>query len=83
MLFNNYYLFTINIYQVLCQGEFAWEFCNNGEVPADAIIAGQTADGEPLYIGRVLHNGTQTIGKVSLFGSCMSLRFKAIVCTYA
>ncbi|KYN04850.1 hypothetical protein ALC62_04234, partial [Cyphomyrmex costatus] len=50
-------------YEVLVQGEFAWEFCNNGEVPEDAIIAGQTADGEPLYVGRVLHSGSQTIGK--------------------
>jgi hypothetical protein len=55
--------------QILCQGEFAWEFCSNGEVPADAVIAGQTADGEPLYVGRVLHSGSQTIGKVGLFGN--------------
>lgn len=72
----------MNMNQVLCQGEFAWEFSSNGDVPADAVIAGQTADGEPLYVGRVLHNGSQTIGKVSLFGSCLFLRFEPIVCTY-
>lgn len=56
--------------QVLCQSEVAWQFCSNGEVPTDAVIGGQTTDGEPLYIGRVLHSGAQTIGKVGLFGSC-------------
>lgn len=54
-------------FEVLCQGEFAWEFSNNGKVPPDAVIAGQTSSGEPLYVGRVLHNGSQTIGKVCIF----------------
>lgn len=36
----------------------------------DAVVAGQTTDGEPLYVGRVLHSGSQTIGKVGLFGNC-------------
>ncbi|GAB1863216.1 hypothetical protein CAJAP_04295 [Camponotus japonicus] len=62
-------------FEVLCQGEFAWEFCSNGEVPADAIIAGQTADGEPLYIGRVLHNGSQTIGKVQQSHGCLYIPY--------
>lgn len=53
-------------FQVLCLGEFAWEFASNGSVPSDAIVAGQTSDGEPLYIGRVLHNGSQTVGKVGI-----------------
>jgi hypothetical protein len=50
--------------QVLVRGEFGWEFCSNGSVPADAVVAGHTGDGEPLYVGRVLHNGSQTVGKV-------------------
>ncbi|XP_071565120.1 uncharacterized protein [Temnothorax nylanderi] len=62
-------------YEVLCQGEFAWEFCSNGEVPADAVIAGQTADGEPLYVGRVLHSGSQTLGKVQPSHGCLYIPF--------
>lgn len=55
---------SLFIWQVLCKGEFAWEFCRNGEIPTDAVVGGQTSDGEPLYIGRVIHKGAQTIGKV-------------------
>ncbi|XP_036147284.1 uncharacterized protein LOC105833177 [Monomorium pharaonis] len=62
-------------YEVLCQGEFAWEFCSNGEVPEDAIIAGQTGDGEPLYVGRVLHSGSQTIGKIQPSHGCLYIPF--------
>lgn len=51
--------------QVLCQNSFSWEFASNGAIPANAVVAGQNAEGEPLYVGRVLHNGAQTIGKVS------------------
>ncbi|XP_043478942.1 natterin-3-like [Leptopilina heterotoma] len=51
-------------YEVLCQGEFSWEFCGNGRIPEDAVVGGQTSEGEPLYIGRVIHKGSQTIGKV-------------------
>ncbi|XP_018346986.1 PREDICTED: uncharacterized protein LOC108751364 [Trachymyrmex septentrionalis] len=63
-------------YEVLVQGEFAWEFCSNGEVPEDAIIAGQTADGEPLYVGRALHNGSQTIGKVQPSHGCLYIPYE-------
>ncbi|XP_011690934.1 PREDICTED: natterin-3-like [Wasmannia auropunctata] len=62
-------------YEVLVQGEFSWEFCSNGEVPSDAIVAGQTADGEPLYVGRVLHSGSQTIGKVQPSHGCLYIPF--------
>ncbi|EZA57286.1 hypothetical protein DMN91_003147 [Ooceraea biroi] len=62
-------------FEILCQGEFAWEFCRDGEVPEDAVIAGQTADGEPLYVGRVLHSGSQTIGKVQPSHGCLYIPF--------
>lgn len=62
-------------FEVLCQGEFAWEFCSNGSVPADAVVAGQTADGEPLYVGRVLHSGSQTVGKVHPGHGCLYIPF--------
>ncbi|XP_070150138.1 natterin-3 [Polyergus mexicanus] len=62
-------------FEVLCQGEFAWEFCSNGGVPTDAVIAGQTADGEPLYVGRVLHNGSQTVGKIQQSHGCLYIPF--------
>lgn len=33
-------------------------------MPPNAIPGGETEDGEPLFIGRVNHEGTVTIGKV-------------------
>ncbi|XP_031845112.1 natterin-4 [Nomia melanderi] len=62
-------------YEVLCLGEFAWEFCSNGTVPSGAVVAGQTTDGEPLYVGRVLHNGSQTVGKVQQSHGCLYIPF--------
>ncbi|KZC08966.1 hypothetical protein WN55_11429 [Dufourea novaeangliae] len=62
-------------YEVLCLGEFAWEFRSNGDVPSDAVIAGKTSDGEPLYVGRVLHNGSQTVGKIQPSHGCLYIPF--------
>ncbi|XP_003703042.1 natterin-3 [Megachile rotundata] len=62
-------------YEVLCQGEFAWEFCSNGSVPSDAVVGGQTCDGERLYVGRVLHNGSQTVGKIQPSHGCLYIPY--------
>ncbi|XP_011502119.1 PREDICTED: natterin-3-like isoform X2 [Ceratosolen solmsi marchali] len=62
-------------FEVLVRGEFGWEFCSNGSVPADAVVAGHTSDGEPLYVGRVLHNGSQTVGKVQQSHGCLYIPF--------
>ncbi len=51
-------------FEVLRQGEFVWEFCTNGAVPEGAIQMGNTADGEPLFMGRAMYQGSQTPGKV-------------------
>lgn len=51
-------------FEVLRSGDFVWEFAAAGEIPDGAIEIGQTADGEKLYCGRALHEGTQTPGKV-------------------
>jgi len=37
---------------------------NGGDIPPNAIPGGETEDGEPLFVGRVHHEGTVTIGKV-------------------
>ncbi|CAG2056342.1 unnamed protein product, partial [Timema podura] len=51
-------------YEVLCCSNVAWERSSHGHVPYGAIEAGRTSSGEPLFIGRVLHNGTLTPGKI-------------------
>lgn len=53
-------------YEVLVQKQLLWQFASNGQVPDGAVAAGTTADGDQLFVGRVFHEGTQTIGKVSI-----------------
>ncbi|XP_023011536.1 uncharacterized protein [Leptinotarsa decemlineata] len=55
-----------NRVQVLCgpQHRFQWVSASNGRVPPCSIEGGKTSTGEALYIGRVRHSGSQTVGKV-------------------
>jgi hypothetical protein len=46
--------------------DFAWTSTNGSRIPPDALAAGETATKEILYVGRVLHDGTLTIGKVRI-----------------
>nr|CAD7571091.1 unnamed protein product [Timema californicum] len=55
---------AVEQYEVICSSQVAWEFATNGEVPEGAIAIGSTQDGEKLYAGRVMHDGTQTPGKI-------------------
>ena len=48
----------------LSQSRIQWIQSNNGNVPFGAIQGGQTSNGEPLYIGRVWHNGEPCCGKI-------------------
>lgn len=50
--------------EVLRAGNFVWEFASSGNLPEGAVSCGQTADGELLYVGRALHQGTQTPGEL-------------------
>ncbi|XP_067001273.2 uncharacterized protein [Anabrus simplex] len=51
-------------YQVLCGCDAVWLPAVGGEIPAGALPAGESEDGEPLFIGRAKHEGTMTVGKV-------------------
>lgn len=42
----------------------SWIDSEGGAVPSNAVVGGNTNDGETLYIGRVVHNGTVTVGKI-------------------
>ncbi|XP_022919886.1 uncharacterized protein [Onthophagus taurus] len=54
----------VHHYQLLCEQRFEWVPCSGGDIPPNAVIGGRTSDGEHLYIGRVEHEGSNTIGKV-------------------
>lgn len=49
---------------MLVGGPNNWVRTNGSNVPPGAFTAGQTEDGEPLYVGRVNHEGSLTTGKV-------------------
>lgn len=48
----------------MCEQRFDWIQSGNGAIPSGAVEGGHTCDGEVLYIGRVYHEGSQTVGKV-------------------
>jgi Protein of unknown function (DUF3421). len=51
-------------FQVLTGCEVEWVPASGGQVPDRALPSGETEDGEPLFIGRISHDGTMTLGKV-------------------
>ncbi|XP_055600612.1 uncharacterized protein LOC129749614 isoform X1 [Uranotaenia lowii] len=51
-------------YEVLCDGTGTFVPVSGGEIPPNALPAGESEDGEPLFIGRVPHEGSVTVGKV-------------------
>ncbi|CAH1161215.1 unnamed protein product [Phyllotreta striolata] len=51
-------------YEVLCDFPGQWIATSGGNIPPNALTAGQSEEGEPLYIGRVVHDGALTVGKV-------------------
>lgn len=65
-------------FEVLRSGDFVWEFSTGGSLPEGAVTCGQTADGEQLYIGRALHQGTQTPGKVQPSHGCLYIPFDGL-----
>ncbi|XP_041968107.1 uncharacterized protein LOC121725282 [Aricia agestis] len=67
----------VHNFEVLCaqQNAVQWIPANNGSVPPQAIIAGNTHSAEPLYIGRVRHRGSLTPGKVHPSHNCCYISF--------
>ncbi|XP_072393497.1 uncharacterized protein [Diabrotica undecimpunctata] len=55
---------AVHEYEVLCDFPGQWIATSRGNIPPNALTAGQSEDGEPLYIGRVVHDGALTVGKV-------------------
>lgn len=57
--------------QILCGTGFSWVASSSGHVHPDAVLAGNQADGEPLYIGRANVGGALTTGKIQPSHNCM------------
>jgi len=57
-------------YEVLCGCSPQWVQCNGSQIHPQAVPAGEGDDGEPLFVGRVHHEGSITIGKVQQSHGC-------------
>lgn len=53
-------------YEVLVANNPTWVPCNGSNIPPQATPAGETREGEPLFVGRVQHEGAVTVGKVQV-----------------
>lgn len=53
-------------YEVLCGCSTVWVPVQGDGIPPQAQPAGETEGGEPLFVGRVNHEGSLTIGKVQV-----------------
>jgi len=66
---------TKHNYEILVGGDLQWTREKNGKVPQGAFPAGRTKQGETLFIGRVDHNRSQTIGKVHQTHGCLYIPY--------
>lgn len=57
-------------FEVLVGSDVKWKKEKNGKIPSDAFPGGRTSSGETLYIGRVEHNRSTTVGKVHPSHGC-------------
>ncbi|XP_060519826.1 uncharacterized protein LOC132698015 [Cylas formicarius] len=55
---------TVQEYEVLCDFPGQWVACSGGNIPGNALPGGQSEDGEALFVGRVVHDGSLTVGKI-------------------
>ncbi|KAF6210039.1 hypothetical protein GE061_015794 [Apolygus lucorum] len=62
---------TESTYEVLVSDHVAWKWARMGDIPPEAIRVGHTCDGEPLFMGRTMFEGTMTPGKVHPSHACL------------
>lgn len=60
---------------MLTGGGFTWVASGNGHVPPSAVRAGNTSQGQPLFVGRTHHEGSLTPGKIHTAHGCLYFPF--------
>ncbi|XP_054280246.1 calcium-binding protein P-like [Macrosteles quadrilineatus] len=65
----------VNQFEVLISHQVAWVEDRDGRVPPEAVVVGQTVDGENLYMGRTMHDGTLTPGKIQPSHQCLYIPY--------
>lgn len=62
-------------FEALTGSGFTWVSSSNGHVPAGAVLAGNTVNGLPLYVGRAHHDGSLTPGKIHGSHGCIYIAY--------
>lgn len=62
-------------FEVLTGSNVSWIRDRNGSVPPGAFPGGRTKTGETLYIGRVDHNRSKTVGKLHPSHGCVYIPY--------
>ena len=62
-------------FEALTGTGFTWVSSSNGHVPAGAVLAGNTVNGLPLYVGRAQHEGSLTPGKIHGAHGCIYIAY--------
>ncbi|CAG9810071.1 unnamed protein product [Chironomus riparius] len=62
-------------FEVLINTGFKWISESNGYVPENSVVGGQSMSGETVYIGRTMHNGQNTPGKICRRSKCIYIPF--------
>jgi len=66
---------TKSHWEILVGQHYAWVPCHGGSVPPNAVRAGNTCNGEPLYVGRGHHCNSLTVGKIHPSHGCLYIPF--------
>uniref|UniRef100_A0A182FKL9 DUF3421 domain-containing protein n=1 Tax=Anopheles albimanus TaxID=7167 RepID=A0A182FKL9_ANOAL len=64
--------------ELLKKGNYEWVFARNGEVPPNAVAAGNDAHGNPYYFARVIINQTLTPGHVDPSQKCCFIPYNGV-----
>lgn len=62
-------------FEILCGGNLSWVPSADGAIPFNAVSAGRSNAGEPLYIGRGHFQGSVTPGKIHPTNGCLYIAF--------
>lgn len=71
----------LDTYEVLC-GNGEWKKTSGNNIPKKAIHGGMTENGEVLYVGRVIHNGIYTSGKIQPSHGCIYVPYGGLEWRY-
>ncbi|KAB0798227.1 hypothetical protein PPYR_09220 [Photinus pyralis] len=66
---------NVSNYEYLVEQHMQWVSSSGSYIPPGAVPAGHTSSGETLYLGRVRHGNSITVGKVHPSHGCLYIPF--------